>query len=99
MISAYTKNEVWEDALVLFLDLISGTGLEPDNFSLPCVIKAYVLSGKLRVGKMIHGLAVKMGLISDVFVGNGLIAVYGKLEQVGDAVKVFEDLPGRNLVS
>lgn len=61
MISAYTKNELWEDALVLFLDLISGTGLEPDNFSLPCVIKTYVLSGKLGVGKMIHGLAEKMG--------------------------------------
>ncbi|CAN6722779.1 unnamed protein product [Malus baccata var. baccata] len=37
-----------------------------------------------------------MGLISDVFVGNALIAMYGKCGSVEDAAKVFEIMPEKN---
>ncbi|KAM2253203.1 hypothetical protein ACFX1S_007627 [Malus domestica] len=40
-----------------------------------------------------------MGLISDVIVGNALIAMYGKCRLVEDAAKVFEIMPEKNWVS
>lgn len=99
IISAYTKNELYEDAILMFLELVAGAGLKPDNFTLPCVIKSCALLQKISLGETIHGLAVKLGLALDVFVGNALIVMYGRYEIVDYAVKVFENLPVRNLVS
>lgn len=99
LLSAYTRNDLSHDAVSLFVKLISVTELGPDNFTLPCVIKA--CSGILDVGlgKVVHGLAVKMGFVSDVFVGNALIAMYGKCGSIEEALKVFDSMPERNLVS
>lgn len=99
LLSAYARNDLFHDAIALFIELISVTEFNPDNFTFPCVIKA--CSGLLDVnlGKMIHGLAIKMAYVSDVFVGNALIAMYGKCGSIEDALKVFECMPERNLVS
>ncbi|XP_061367606.1 pentatricopeptide repeat-containing protein At1g18485 [Gastrolobium bilobum] len=99
LLSGYTRNALFRDAISLFVELLSATAFAPDNFTLPCVIKA--CSGLLDagLGETIHGFALKMGLLSDAFVGNALIAMYGKCGFVESAFKVFESMPKRNLVS
>ncbi|KAK9278725.1 hypothetical protein L1049_028301 [Liquidambar formosana] len=99
LVSGYTRNELWVDAMSMFCELISVTEFQPDNFTLPCVIKACAGLLDYGLGQVIHGMAVKLGLISDVFVGNALIAMYGKCGFVEEAVKVFGNMPERNLVS
>lgn len=99
LISCYTKNELYDDSVLMFCELLSSTNLKPDNFTFPCVIKCCALSLRIGLGKTIHGLVVKLGLVFDVFVGNALIMMYGKYELVGCAGKVFESMPERNLVS
>ncbi|XP_028757953.1 pentatricopeptide repeat-containing protein At1g18485 [Neltuma alba] len=99
LLSAYARNDLFHDAVLLFIELISVTEFSPDNFTLPCVIKA--CSGLLDVnlGKVIHGLAIKMAFSSDGFVGNALIAMYGKCGCIDEALEVFECMPERNLIS
>ncbi|KAL3512384.1 hypothetical protein ACH5RR_025101 [Cinchona calisaya] len=99
LLSGYARNEFYYEALCLFSELISITEYLPDNFTFPCVIKS--CGGILDVGfgGAIHGMAVKRGLVPDVFVGNALIAMYGKFGNLEDAGKVFEYMPERNLVS
>ncbi|XP_059640886.1 pentatricopeptide repeat-containing protein At1g18485 [Cornus florida] len=99
LISGYTRNELWCDAISAFCELISVTEHEPDNFTFPCVIKACGGLLDLGLGQSVHGMAVKMNIVSDVFVGNALVAMYGKCGFVDDAVRVFENMPERNLVS
>ncbi|KNA20782.1 hypothetical protein SOVF_049240 [Spinacia oleracea] len=99
LISAYTKNELYDDSLLMFCELVSSTVFKPDNFTFPCVIKSCALGLRISLGEAIHGLAAKSGLVSDVFVGNSLIMMYGKYELIEHAVKVFDNLPERNLVS
>jgi len=53
----------------------------------------------VELGEAVHALALKLGLFSDAFVGNALIAMYGKCGLVESAVKVFETMPNRNLVT
>ena len=48
---------------------------------------------------MAAAIAMKAGGFSDAFVGNALIAMYGKCGFVESAVKVFETMRNRNLVS
>lgn len=42
---------------------------------------------------------MKLNLISDVFVSNSLVTMYGKFGYLEDAVKVFDKMPQRNLVT
>ncbi|KAF8389868.1 hypothetical protein HHK36_024385 [Tetracentron sinense] len=99
LVSGYTRNELWDEAVSVFCELLLTTDLKPDNFTLPCVFKACAGLLRLELGQFVHGMAVKMELNRDVFVGNSLIAMYGKCGVVEEAVKVFECMPERNLVS
>uniref|UniRef100_A0A7N0U4R9 DYW domain-containing protein n=1 Tax=Kalanchoe fedtschenkoi TaxID=63787 RepID=A0A7N0U4R9_KALFE len=99
VISGYTRNESWQDAMLMFSKLVCDEEFKPDKFTLPCVIKACSGVGNLGFGEGVHGMGVKMGLVFDVFVGNSLVAMYGKMGLVEAAVKVFENMSERNLVS
>ncbi|CAM8982099.1 unnamed protein product [Rhodiola kirilowii] len=99
VISAYTRNQCWLDAMLMFCELVCDQVFMPDKFTFPCVIKACSGAGNLRFGECVHGMGVKMGLVFDVFVGNALIAMYGKMGLVEAALKVFENMRERNLVS
>jgi pentatricopeptide repeat protein len=99
LVSGYARNELFDEAISSFTNLISVSEFKPDNFTLPCVLKACAGLWDVGLGQVIHGMAVKTGLISDVFVGNALIAMYGKCGFVEEAVKVLECMPERNLVS
>ncbi|GMH31580.1 hypothetical protein Nepgr_033424 [Nepenthes gracilis] len=99
IISGYTRNELYDEAILMFCEMISTAELKPDNFTLPSVVKAAAGVLEIGLGKAIHGFSVKMDLISDVFVGNALISMYAKCGFVEDAIEVFERMPERNLIS
>ncbi|KAI5331929.1 PREDICTED: pentatricopeptide [Prunus dulcis] len=71
------------------------TGVVPDKFTFPCVIRA--CSGVLEVRK-IHGLVVKFGLELDVYIGSALVNTYLKLGLMEEAQEVFDELPVKDVV-
>ncbi|KAJ6759718.1 REPEAT-CONTAINING PROTEIN putative-RELATED [Salix purpurea] len=99
LVSAYTRNGLYGDVLKVFMDLVSNTEFKPDNFTFPSVIKACGGILDVRLGEVIHGMVIKMGLVLDVFVGNALVGMYGKCGVVDEAMKVFDFMPETNLVS
>lgn len=99
MLSGYVRNELYFEAISLFCEFVLGTEYKPDNFTLPCVFKACGGLLEVDLGQVLHGVATKLGLISDVFICNSLAAMYGKCGFVEEATKVFEKMPERNLVS
>lgn len=99
VISSYSRNELYHDVLEMFIKMISKTYLLPDNFTFPCVIKACAGISDVGIGFAVHGLVVKTGLVEDVFVGNALVSFYGTHDFVSDALKLFDVMPEKNLVS
>lgn len=66
-------------------------GWNPDGYTYPYVLKA---CGELRFlffGESVHSLILASGLDSNVFVCNGLIAMYGKCGLLGNARQVFDE--------
>ncbi|TXG71081.1 hypothetical protein EZV62_006016 [Acer yangbiense] len=57
---------------------MSSCGFEPDNYTYPCPLKVCSGLNSLWVGLQIHGAVVKLGLDSNLFIGNGLVSMYGK---------------------
>ncbi|KAK4792972.1 hypothetical protein SAY86_023407 [Trapa natans] len=98
MIRSYANNHLFGDAIVVYKRMLSD-GVLGDNYTYPCVLKACSGSINLVVGVQTHAQIVKVGLILNLFVGNGLIAVYGKCGNLADARKVLEEMPGSDVVS
>lgn len=51
------------------------------------------------MGKQIHGLILKSGLVSDLYVNNALIHMFSVCGESGLALKVFDEMSERDVVS
>lgn len=86
---------------MVFVDLLCCPGMLPDEFTLPCVIKACANLRTIKEGKMIHGLALKLGFGSGsgVHVESSLVSLYSKCGDIDSARKVFDKMLVKDLVS
>ncbi|XP_055827839.1 pentatricopeptide repeat-containing protein At5g16860 [Solanum dulcamara] len=79
-----------ESALVLFREMLR-LDWNPDGYTYPYVLKACGELQSLISGESVHSLILASGLDSNVFVCNGLIAMYGKCGLLGHARQVFDE--------
>ncbi|XP_028767938.1 pentatricopeptide repeat-containing protein At4g21065-like [Neltuma alba] len=89
-------------ALSLFLSMLHGPSHNmpgPDKFTFPFVLKCCVRLNLTPQGEQIHGLIAKMGLSSDLHIGNSLIYMYSEFGEVGNAYDVFDRMSKRDVVS
>ncbi|KAK9042052.1 hypothetical protein V6N11_017133 [Hibiscus sabdariffa] len=98
LITSYTKNSLPQSALDIYAYL-RRMDHEVDNFMVPAVLKACSSVSMIRLGKEIHGFAVKSGLAEDVFVSNALIQMYGECDSVVPARLLFDNMRERDDVS
>lgn len=98
MIRGYTDHGLFLDAINLY-HRMRYQGVRTDNFTYPFVIKACGVLLAFTEGENIHANLIKVGLDADVYICNALIVMYGKLGHIGSALKVFEEMPVRDLVS
>ncbi|OIT08362.1 PREDICTED: pentatricopeptide repeat-containing protein At4g21065-like [Nicotiana attenuata] len=102
MIRAYSDSPDPNRSLSLFLSMhcreepvVPG----PDKFTYPFVLKACSKLRHAQLGKQIHGLILKSGLMSDRYVNNALIHMYSGCADSGLALKVFDEMCDRDVVS
>nr|XP_016476725.1 PREDICTED: pentatricopeptide repeat-containing protein At4g21065-like [Nicotiana tabacum] len=71
----------------------------PDKFTYPFVLKACSKLRYAQLGKQIHGLILKSGLMLDRYVNNALIHMYSGCVDSSLALKVFDEMSDRDVVS
>ncbi|MED6136648.1 hypothetical protein PIB30_057873 [Stylosanthes scabra] len=75
-------------------------GVPHDSFTLPILNKAL---SSMRIdaslGKIIHCVAIQVGLDVDLCLCNTMIEVYMKCECLGYACNLFDEIPQRDVVS
>lgn len=98
MIRSYVNNYLYPEALLVYKSM-STYNVNPDHYTFPCVLKACSASVDLRVGLQIHASVAKMGLTSQLFIANGLVAMYGKCGFLVEARGVLDEMPFRDVVS
>ncbi|XP_050208875.1 pentatricopeptide repeat-containing protein At4g33990 [Mercurialis annua] len=92
MIATYVHKNCFHEALHCFNTFLK-SGFHPDFYTFPPVIKA---CRSLIDGIKLHCLVLKLGFEFDVFVGASLIHMYSKFRFVGDARKLFDEMPTRD---
>ncbi|KAL6998156.1 hypothetical protein U1Q18_008283 [Sarracenia purpurea var. burkii] len=98
MICGYSRNGQPGDAISLFF-MNQSDFIAVDEVSLAAVLGACGTLGFHIVGKQIHCLALKIGLLSDIGVGNAVLSMYCKCGNMDDAIEVFNKMSRHDIVS
>ncbi|XP_059298638.1 pentatricopeptide repeat-containing protein At3g63370, chloroplastic [Lycium ferocissimum] len=94
MIGGCVLNGVPFKALELYRDM-RFLGVCLDAHTLSSTLKATSQVECLYYGSEIHGLAIKVGLISNIFVVNSLVSMYTKCNDIGAATLLFDGMSER----
>lgn len=98
MMRGHVKDGNWGQALILYFDMLK-SGVEPDNFTYPVLLKACARLSATEEGMQIHGHTFKLGLQGDLFVQNSLINMYGKCGKIELACAVFDQMDQKSVAS
>lgn len=99
IISCFAQNELPLHGFEYFKLMRRNDGMIPDDYILPCVMKACGMTNDQFLGKSVHCLAVKTGFDASVFLGSSVVDMYAKCGNLADARKMFDVMPERNVVS
>ncbi|KAJ7560176.1 hypothetical protein O6H91_04G117100 [Diphasiastrum complanatum] len=98
IMSAYADHGQGEEAIDLFQQM-QQTGIAPDKVAFVVVLKACTRIAALEQGKQLHTDIIKSGFESDLIVGNTLVNMYAKCGCIGHALRVFNKMSERDVVS
>ncbi|XP_074307310.1 pentatricopeptide repeat-containing protein At5g19020, mitochondrial [Silene latifolia] len=98
MIMGLARNDKWSGAIAVFRDM-RVAGVVPNEVTMASVISSYVrVGGILDVG-LLHGLTTKLGLRDFVLVSTNLLHMYCACSSLGNARRLFTEMPEKNVVS
>ncbi|KAI3470598.1 hypothetical protein Pfo_027261 [Paulownia fortunei] len=87
------------EVAIRFIQNMLLEGFDPDIYTYSSLLSICGDLPATEWGRQTHCCIIKPGLDSNVVVGSALIDMYAKCGQLTDARKVFDILPGKNLVS
>ncbi|KAJ0810126.1 putative tetratricopeptide-like helical domain superfamily, DYW domain-containing protein [Helianthus annuus] len=90
LVSGYSANEEWEEALDVFYQS-RVVGVRVDSFMVSSVLAACGGLGGFSEGHMVHGLTVKLGVDGETRVCNGLLSMYFKSNNLKECRRVFSE--------
>lgn len=98
MISAYVQAQRGKEALSLFHEM-QAMNVDPDEVTMVSCLTACAQLGALDVGIWIHYYIEKHNLFQNVVLGTALVDMYAKCGNIGKALQVFHEIPGRNALT
>lgn len=98
IIRSYTRLEAPRNALRIYV-LMVRSGVLPDCYTLPIVLKAVSQAFDVKLGKQIHSVGIKIGLQCNEFCETGFLSLYFKAGEFGSARMVFDENPDPKLGS
>lgn len=97
MMACYCQNLYIENAVRLFL-LMRNWGIHSTDFTMSSILHASARLSVFQLGKQVHGLVIKLGSLTNMFVLSSLIDMYSKNGSVNEARYVFDQAIERNNV-
>ncbi|XP_075495654.1 pentatricopeptide repeat-containing protein At4g13650-like [Primulina tabacum] len=93
LISGFVNCEAeCEKALKLFKKMNERNEAVPNEFTLDCAVRACGRLADLRVGRVVHGLTIKLGFEFERSILSSLIYFYSSCELMDDAMRVYDGI-------
>lgn len=100
MIAGYVSVGLVHDGFSLLQEMVFVCGLGLSYVTLCTFLSACAQSGDIVMGRWVHAYAFKtMGSGIDIMVGTALVDMYAKCGRVDTALKVFQHMKYRNVVT
>nr|KYP69508.1 Pentatricopeptide repeat-containing protein At4g21065 family [Cajanus cajan] len=100
LISSFAKNGFPTEALTLFQQMqLRESAILPDGVIMLSVISAVSCLGSLELAIWVHAFITKINLNLTVPLGSALIDMYSRCGDIDRSVKVFHEMPHRNVVT
>ncbi|KAL3645122.1 hypothetical protein CASFOL_010302 [Castilleja foliolosa] len=90
MIAGYNQCHFDAESLKMFSDMLNGSKLRPDRYTLASILSACANLEKLKTGKQIHAHIIRTNFDISGAVGNALISMYSKCGSVEIARKLLQ---------
>ncbi|KAL6218363.1 hypothetical protein ACLB2K_011577 [Fragaria x ananassa] len=87
------------DFAMLFYYKMLATGVSPDKYTFPSVIKACGGLNNVRLGRAVHDSMQVMGFEVDIYAGSSLLQLYVNNGCIRDARHVFDKMSHKDCVS
>ncbi|KAK4373226.1 hypothetical protein RND71_008610 [Anisodus tanguticus] len=97
-ITKLVSNGLYKEAINLYSHLHSSS-LYPTKFTFPYLFKACAKLKAIPQGQILHTHLIKYGFNTDVYAATSAIDMYMKFTLVDSALKVFDEMPQRNIAS
>ncbi|EPS61687.1 hypothetical protein M569_13103 [Genlisea aurea] len=99
VLSCFLQSGFEEEALRMFVKIVK-QGMNVDSNMVSTILSVFGdLGASQRLGAQTHCLSVKRGFDFNIFVSNGLINMYSKCGDLGEAHKIFNSMQRKNEVS
>lgn len=98
VIAGYASGNVPREAVLVYRRIVRN-GFLPDMYTFPVLLKGCTKFFGIGEGKQVHGVVLKMGFTWDIYVQNSLLHFYSVCGVCGGAIKVFDDMLVRDVVS
>ncbi|KAF8403263.1 hypothetical protein HHK36_011364 [Tetracentron sinense] len=98
LIRGYADSGPCRGALILYRNM-HFSGLLPDHYTFPFVIRSCAVMSALREGKEVHCNIIKNGFYLNVFVQSSLVTMYSQSGETLNSELVFDGMVVRNIVS
>ncbi|KAJ7980539.1 putative Pentatricopeptide repeat-containing protein [Quillaja saponaria] len=92
LIRGLCENAQFESSVSYFV-LMMRLNVKPDRLTLPFGLKSAAALLEDDLGRGLHGIILKFGLEFDLFVRVSLVDMYVKIEDIGSALRVFDETP------
>uniref|UniRef100_A0A7N0UJU5 Pentatricopeptide repeat-containing protein n=1 Tax=Kalanchoe fedtschenkoi TaxID=63787 RepID=A0A7N0UJU5_KALFE len=96
VVSGFSQCGFGMEAFEVFRDILSGGMLRPNSV---CVASVVVGCQSVEVGRVLHCLAVKLGVADDAYVASSLVTMYLNCSDVASGTKFFAGVLDKNVVT
>ncbi|KAG2698659.1 hypothetical protein I3760_07G160000 [Carya illinoinensis] len=98
LMTGYVHNSQPELAIQVFQEMLEA-GAYPTNYTLGTALNACSSLHSVRLGKQFHAYIIKYQIDFDTSVGNALCSFYSKFCNLGSAIKAFQRISEKNVIS
>ncbi|KAK1401971.1 Pentatricopeptide repeat-containing protein [Heracleum sosnowskyi] len=99
MINGFLGNKMYGDAVGVFKEVVGVKCVGMNEVTFSTVLSACGNLGGLDIGRQVHGLVLKYGLVSFGYVKNSVMDMYVKCGFLEDAYKLFGTIEDRDVVT
>ncbi|KAL5975151.1 hypothetical protein ACLOJK_031830 [Asimina triloba] len=97
ILTGYMRHRSSHEALRLFCQMHQ-MGVRPNPVAFSVILRVCADLAAVTPGRQVHALVLKMGSMSDIYLGNAMVGMYAKSVCIVEARKVFDETPMRDEV-